>query len=269
MKRLDWKLARIGGAILLMASTLAATSAHAGPVAVMVNEGAMSPGTLTSYFSLPILQSVSDVEGRRQDYNVYVGSFTIGIEDLQTQKWTNELAFCVDPWNWSTTGSLKYFEQNLDQVSATANATFDITMLVNHETQIDSLYSRYYKGTQGSAYNSAVFQLALWEIVSGGAVHSTQGTNTTIWNDSLKVLDDLNKPAVQPGDNYQLTAYYVNRAAAGTLGQNYLVATASTPSSDSLTNSVPEPSSMLLLGCGLLGLGFSRRRQQTRQQGQG
>lgn len=260
MNKFNGKLAWLAGATLVLGSSLAASSAQALPVDVLVKETSMSADALSTTLSLPILQSTKNDKVKTDSYNVNIGSFNISIENLQTKTWTSALAFCVDPWNWSSTSPLSYLSDNLANVSATAKDSFDVRMLALHKDEIGDLYSTYYRSTLGNAGNAAAFQLALWEIVSDGAIGKLATTNKDIWNTSQSWLQNLENPTAAPGtDHYLLTTYYVNRSSVGTTGQNYLVASLiGTTALDA--KPLPEPSSMLLLGAGLLGVALSRRR---------
>jgi hypothetical protein len=242
---------RIGKLALGAAVALSAVCAQASPLSVYVKEDAIVNAG-TSYLGLHLLQSNGSQSS--QTWNVYVGSFLIDVANSKDGPWAKELAFCVDPWNWSASSSLRYFEDDLATMSIPAGETYDIKALADpaHVAEIEALYSNYYKGTLGNTAKSAAFQLALWEIVSDNHVDKVAGTDMSIWNDGHSILSTLESSHYALGaQHYDLTAYYVDRGPNGgqTVGQNYLVASA-----------VPEPGSLSLAGLALAGLLYLKRR---------
>jgi len=229
---------------------ISGASAIAAPTLVYVHEESIVNAG-TSYLGLPLLQSNGSVS--YQIWDVYVGSFNIGVSTTISGSVTNELAFCVDPWNWSGSGTMPYLQQNLTQVVTSQSSTFDIQQLAVHESRISALYSNDYQDTIGNTEKSAAFQIALWEIVSDNAVSEVGNSNSKIWNDGEALLSQLESSNFKMGSqNYDITAYYVQRDQPGyqTLGQNYLVATP-----------VPEPATLALLSVGLAGISMTWRKK--------
>lgn len=239
--------------LAIWSALFAVVPAQATPIKVYVQEEAIVNAG-TSYLGLHLLQP-DGTKSATQEWNVYVGSFNIGVATTLEGPWTNELAFCVDPWNWSASGRLAYWKDSLLTMSAAASATSDIQALTNpaHVMQIEALYSNYYQGTLGNSAKSAAFQLALWELVSDNQVEHVSQTNSQIWNDGQSILASLGNSSYKMGSqHYDLTAFYADRGTDGrqTIGQNYLVASV-----------VPEPASIPLVGLALAGLSIGRRRK--------
>jgi hypothetical protein len=235
--------------LAVLAVSMHTPAVQATPIATyVVEENMVNAGT--SYLQLPLLQSNGSIAPATWD--VYVGSFNIGISSTGLSPWTTALAFCVDPWNWSAGSAAPYFKDSLQALTAPAGATLDLQKIASHKTQIASLYSNYYQGTLGNTAHSAAFQLALWEIVSDNTVlKAASGTNMTIWNDAQALLTSLNDSHFGMGaQQYDLSVYYVDRSREGIVGQNYIVATA-----------VPEPASLALMLLGVASLGFFIRRK--------
>ena len=215
----------------------------------------------TSYLGLQPLLADGTLSAQ-QTWNVYVGSFNIDVAETPHGAPQSYLAFCVDPWNWSSSTQLAYHQVNLAGMSLPIHPTYDETMLASHANEIAALYSNYYAGTVGNTAKSAAFQLALWEIVSDDDVKKVAATNTTIWNDGQAILSALEASNfAMGGEQYEVTAYYADRGGNGKqiAGQNYLVATEIAEPQGSST-AVPEPGTLALVGLGLAGMCRLRRR---------
>ena len=244
------KLGTLRAVVLVSALAMVAGTASATPLKVYVKEDAIVNAG-TSYLGLHPLQADGTLAAQ-QVWNVYVGSFDIDVAKTPSGPWQTYLAYCVDPWNWSSSAALGYYATDLATIVEPAHASYDVEQLVEHADEIEALYSRYYGGTIGNTAKSAAFQLALWEIVSDGHVDKVSGADPTIWKDGQAILSALEASDFAPGSqHYQLTAYYVDRGADGRqiVGQNYIVATA-----------VPEPGSAALAALGLAALFKLRRR---------
>lgn len=235
--------------LLLAATSL--ISAPASAAVVSLQETGLGNGLMTGGLVLPI-------DTRTLDY--WAGTQTVLINGKRT-----ELAFCVDPWEWSSSQNQSYATGSLTAVFGTAKAGM-----------IGELYSEAYRGTllstsQGDL-NAAAFQLALWEIIAddnpalaglqanlnSGLVRVVGGTNASLVAATNALLSRID--GVYGADNYVFDYYASGRSAgqAGTAGyQDFLVA-----------HQVPEPGvislviSALSVLSGIALFGGRRRKQK-------
>lgn len=235
---------------LVTATYLLATPASAALVSIQ--EVGVSNGMSSGRLVLPI-------DARTLDY-------WAGLQKLVIDGSKNVLAFCVDPWEWSSSSAQSYQTNNLSTIFGTPKAKM-----------IGELYSEAYSstllpGNQGGNLNAAAFQLALWEIIAddnpaltglqanlnGGLVHVVPGTNASLVTAANTLLSHID--GVYGNENYTFNLYTSGRSAgqAGTAGyQDFLVA-----------NRVPEPGTFSLIVsalsalCGLSVLGQRRRSCQ-------
>lgn len=245
---------------VLAAGILATSSALAAPV--FIKETGLGNGMATGGLLLPINSSPLN--------------YWSGLQTLLINNSDKALAFCVDPWEWSSSANQTYSTNSLDAIFGTAKSGF-----------INELYSESYAstlmtGTTGNL-NAAAFQLALWEIItddnpnaaglqsnfSNGLVQKTGSTNMSIVQAATSMLGLID--GVNGSDTYSFDLYTSGKSlgqgrASGY--QDFLVASkleVITPLDAS--NNVPEPGAFSLMlgalgGMGLLAL--SRRQKPAK-----
>lgn len=194
-------------------------------------------------------------------------NYWAGLQKLLINGSANVVAFCADPWEWTSPNTVNYSTNSLDAVFGTPKARM-----------ISELYSEAYSGTLlpsnlGGNLNAAAFQLALWEIIAddnpaiaglqanlnNGLVHVVQGTNANLIAATNVLLSHID--GVYGNENYAFT-FYTNGRSAGQAGQagyqDFLVA-----------NRVPEPGTISLVVSalsalsGLSVLGLRRQSSQS------
>ncbi len=171
--------------------------------------------------------------------------------------------FCIDLYQWATTGPLSYTRNS--GVTDTTNA-WQLTRL--YENVYPNQGAGNFLPGPGSTFGdfattneSAAMQLAIWEIVfddglSLGAGNLTATGNVNVVGMAQGYLNDIFSGPQTAAPGWQLYRF------TNDLQQDYLSATYVEPRSPPQGGPLPLPGTLALLGAGLAGLGFARRKPQ-------
>lgn len=236
---------KIKHALLIAATAMAAGSVSAAPV--LIKETGLANGLASGGLVLPVANGAQN--------------YWSGLQTLLIDNTRSVLAFCVDPWEWSSNQNQSYVTNSLDSIFGAPKAGF-----------IRELYSESYASTLlgGSAgkLNAAGFQLALWEIIaddnpnmsglqsslSSGLVRSVSGTRSDIRQSAQSMLDRIDGVFGPESYGFELFTSGTSMGQSGRAGyQDFLVA-----------HRVPEPGSFGLLAGALGSLALiGRHRRKT------
>lgn len=224
------KLSVLLSRILPLLCILACASAPVAATPVLLKEAGLSSGMAVGSLKLPASPSPQN--------------YFSGLQQIQVDNDLSWLAYCIDPFQWSSNSNSVY-----DQRSDFAG------FFGAKAGSVAKLYSLFYSSTLGNNLNAAGFQLALWELVadstqnlSAGNVATTAGTNAAVKNSAQSMLDALSGPA-----GNQQFAFTLYTSASN---QDFLVATLS-------ANQVPEPQAWLLCAAALAALLLARRQRRS------
>jgi hypothetical protein len=253
---------QIFGAVAMVFLALGGMQSHAASTTLSAVTGA------TSLYKPETLQF-----GTKSSATVETGAYQVK-DSTGDQFWV----YCLDPLtylssgasyvttslsNFVTAGYVDLFKSANYQQSGIVGKYDDSnttpTVVLNKLTE---LYSHAYTDSMGGTTKSTAFQYAVWEIegdTSGSYSASTGGLKYTGSDSSFLTQVNLYLNALNTGNwaavglgavtNFVYTVYQSSPLAGSQTVMRVALA----------SNNVPEPSSMLLLGIGVLALGASRR----------
>lgn len=183
------------------------------------------------------------VIGGTSDYT-HTGDFTVTVRDDQGQPLTNDnffAAYCVDPRSPISVGDTLWaaVRPSLFEDGAGLKAAW--------------LFDTYYDSASSESERAGL-QLAIWEVVKEDGDYNVLNGNSYIAGGDINAINSAN-------------GYLDNLMAnfdAGNLNSEYMIFTDAKKQDLIVKVGVPEPSTMLLLGSGLLGVVALKRKMSQR-----
>lgn len=174
----------------------------------------------------------------------YTGDFTVTVRDDQGQPLTNDnffAAYCVDPRSPIDVGDTLWtaVRPSLFNDGAGLKAAW--------------LFETYYDSASSDSERAGL-QLAIWEVVKEDGDYSVSNGNFYIDGGDINTINSANDYLANLTTNFD----------AGNLNSEYMIFTDAEKQDLIVKVGVPEPSTMLLLGSGLLGVVALKRKMSQR-----
>lgn len=210
----------------------------AGPAqaAIQVRETALGNGLASGKIKVPVYTG-----------NIWSGFQGIEVKDTSTGVVKSFDAFCVDPYQFSSSTFTNYTVANFDTSSFSAAVLGKITKLYNYA------YSSTLGPTAAADANAGALQLALWEVIADSSVNLYDGNVKAYNPDTNSLLRNTTQSLLSNFESYNGPNLYSFTLYKSSTNQDFLVAAP-----------IPEPETyaMMLAGLGLMGLMTRRRKHR-------